>query len=347
MLILRRIQDTRAPVGGVCMPCSTESSSYSATSNRPVREAGGGALGKDGETVSRAARVEGFGWQAHRANIWSLQRTAARLLYPADLPAHRLKGVATCRWGMTGASVDVLMANYAETGQKRAAFSGLQTCGLVWSCPCCGARISETRRREMNTLLGWARGQGHEIRMLTLTARHGEGDALPVLLAGMKDAKRAFHRHRRWTGLRGRIVGSVTATEVTHGRNGWHVHFHMIVVLADPAAAASVAQLGDAWRASLRRVGLDGEAAALIAALRLRRAATLRNGGRGGTDDRPSQGRPLGWPDADAAPRCCPIRRQARGSALARLRAQLQGPQPARLVARPESGCGHHPGHGR
>lgn len=269
MLILRRIQDTRAPVGGVCMPCSTESSSYSATSNRPVREAGGGALGKDGETVSRAARVEGFGWQAHRANIWSLQRTAARLLYPADLPAHRLKGVATCRWGMTGASVDVLMANYAETGQKRAAFSGLQTCGLVWSCPCCGARISETRRREMNTLLGWARGQGHEIRMLTLTARHGEGDALPVLLAGMKDAKRAFHRHRRWTGLRGRIVGSVTATEVTHGRNGWHVHFHMIVVLADPAAAASVAQLGDAWRASLRRVGLDGEAAAFD-----RRAAT-------------------------------------------------------------------------
>ena len=102
----------------------------------------GGRLGRDGGSVGRS------GWQERRREIWALQRTAASLLYPAGTPRTAVKGVGTCRWAVqsTYAGVDVVMNRYEKTGQERASFSGLQTCGLVWSCPACAARISETRR---------------------------------------------------------------------------------------------------------------------------------------------------------------------------------------------------------
>lgn len=163
------------------------------------------------------------------------------------------------------AGVDVTMSHYEETGQDRASYQGLQTCGLAWNCPCCGARICEKRRGEMNTLIAFARKAGYSIRMLTLTARHGADDNLADLLDSMKRSKKAWHQHRTWKDLKisGAIVGSVTATEVTHGQiHGWHPHFHVLVVLRDDLAASALSGLGDAWRASLRGKGLDGNGAA-------------------------------------------------------------------------------------
>lgn len=56
----------------------------------------------------------------------------------------------------------------------------------------------------------------------------------------------------------------MTATEVTHGRNGWHPHFHEILLLdASPAdALAMLETLRAGWRTSLAAVGLSGNEAA-------------------------------------------------------------------------------------
>ena len=98
----------------------------------------------------------------------------------------------------------------------RARFSGLQTCGSVWACPCCSGTVSEQRRRELNALLAWARKQGLHPVMLTLTARHSVDHRLAELLDGMKNAKRRLTTHRTFAKLlRPQLVGYVTATEVT------------------------------------------------------------------------------------------------------------------------------------
>lgn len=203
-------------------------------------------------------------WQERRRTIWALSRTAAGLLYPAGTPKEDLKGVATCRWAVQSKAVgvDVHLSEYQGTGQRRASFGGLQTCGLVWTCPACAARISETRRRQLNAGLEWAKGQGYRISMVTLTARHGEGDDLAGLLAAMKQAKRRLHQHRAWKRIKPDIVAVLTATEVTHGRNGWHPHFHMVVIVRTKDAEAALADLGDPWRGALRAEGLDGASAA-------------------------------------------------------------------------------------
>ena len=84
----------------------------------------------------------------------------------------------------------------------------------------------------------------------------------------MKEAKRALRQHRTWRSIKARIGGTITATEMTHGGNGWHPHFHEVLFIeaaTEAEALALVAPLGDAWRASLRGKGLDGAAAAFDA----------------------------------------------------------------------------------
>jgi len=173
--------------------------------------------------------------------------------------------VAHCFWTPTtsGGSVDVLMRN----GEAR--FQGLQTCGSVWACPVCGARINEVRRQELHQLQDWAKARGYVVLMMTLTARHHVGTNLSWLLAGMRDAKRALRQSRFWRGLRddegGPLKGTVTALEVTVGQNGWHPHFHEILVLDcedEEAGIARVEGLRAEWLRSLDKKGLSGVGAA-------------------------------------------------------------------------------------
>lgn len=198
------------------------------------------------ETTAKSVRhFEG------RAARFRHQRHAAKLLGGKAR-------VGLCRWSVVSksAGVDMVATSYQDGQRDRVHYEGTQTCGSVWACPCCGARISETRRDEMNQLLAWARAQGYRVMMLTLTARHGRDDDLADLLERMKDAKQRWARHRSYRQIKARMIGSVTATEVTGGgAHGWHPHFHMIVIMEDEE---DLTPLRDAWLASLRGAGLDG-----------------------------------------------------------------------------------------
>lgn len=168
------------------------------------------------------------------------------------------------------AGVDLVTSTYGD-GADRAHYEGLQTCGSVWACPCCSARISEVRREEMGRLLGWARSKGYHVRMVTLTCRHGQDDDLAELMlrlkgrtknkakgiAGYRGAKQRLVSDRRWkTQIAPHVIGSVTATEVTGGgQNGWHPHMHMILILDQDI---DLTPMRDAWLGSLRGAGLDG-----------------------------------------------------------------------------------------
>lgn len=185
------------------------------------------------------------------------QRGAAALLGHS----HR---VGLCQWAMISRHVGVGVDLIDYPDRQRAAFTGVQRCGSVWVCPSCSARISEVRRGELNALLAWARSRGLFPVMVTLTARHGRDDDLGDLLERLKKAKQRLHRHRTWAGMKVKIVGSVTATEVTHGRNGWHPHLHMIllVMAEDESEAVTMADnLLRPWLASLHGAGLDGTGA--------------------------------------------------------------------------------------
>lgn len=146
-------------------------------------------------------------------------------------------------------------------------FSGLKRCSSVWACPVCSNRVSTARRDDLNLLLERARAAGFSPVLITLTARHTKGDKLPDLLAAMKAAKKRWQQLQAYRALKSLGLSSVTATEVTHGDNGWHVHYHLIAILkTDPAAALAAAEtLRPAWLKALSAYGLSGNHAAFRA----------------------------------------------------------------------------------
>ena len=215
----------------------------------------GGGLGNTAKSVSHFPSATDA--QERRATRFKHQRAAAKLL-----PNSR---TGLCMWAVASLSYGVDVINNTQEGRAR--FSGLQTCGSIWACPCCSGTVSEQRRRELNALLAWARKQGLHPVMLTLTARHSVDHRLAELLDGMKNAKRRLTTHRTFAKLlRPQLVGYVTATEVTGGGfNGWHPHFHQVMLVRAGSQAEAldlVEKLREPWLASLRAEGLDGSGAA-------------------------------------------------------------------------------------
>lgn len=161
-----------------------------------------------------------------------------------------------CKWSAFDPLVT--LAKSSKTGLS--SYKGLMTCSKVWLCPLCSARISWMRANEVNALLSWARKKGYGIQMLTLTTRHGLGDDLAGQLEAMKQAKRRFQQRREWRALKQEIVGSVTATEESHGGNGWHTHFHIVVITKIPVDLAALLPV---WLTCLAAFGLSGNKHAL------------------------------------------------------------------------------------
>lgn len=116
---------------------------------------------------------------------------------------------------------------------QTAHYKGLQTCGSVWACPVCSAKISERRRVELAAAIATWKAKGGEVLLLTLTNRHDRRDDLAELIKRQAAALQRFMNGSKaakaWFASMG-SVGSIRAMEVTHGdANGWHPHYHMLV----------------------------------------------------------------------------------------------------------------------
>lgn len=152
----------------------------------------------------------------------------------------------------------------------RAHYEGLMVCGSVWICPVCSSRISETRRLELTTALANSRDRFVPL-LLTYTIRHNVTQPLDDLLTAMLAAFRKLRSGRAWQTVKNEylLVGSVRATEFTYGDNGWHPHFHELMILdveilksepnIDLIADSLKRQLAERWIDVLHTVGLDAD----------------------------------------------------------------------------------------
>ena len=247
-----------------CSPVHDARRASKAAPDGAAKRGRNGPLGNIGKSVDRFSdekRSESDeklkNYRALRVERFQLQRRSSAILpgWP----------VGTCKWAFQR---DASHVGVMKNGDGRAFFNGLQSCGSVWACPVCSGKISEIRRSELNAALAWARDAGHVPVMLTLTHRHGAGDDLRHQLKSLKAAKQRLRQRKEWRKLKPFIVGTITATEVTHGSAGWHTHFHEIIIFRagrtpDPKkdesrAVAVLSRLAPVWVACLRGQGLDG-----------------------------------------------------------------------------------------
>ena len=147
---------------------------------------------------------------------------------------------------------------------SRAGYSGLHTCGSVWACPVCAAKISARRTEELQEVLSHAEQDGYRASLLTLTMRHNAGDSLAVMWQALSKAWGLVTSGKGWVQMKERIglVGWARTVEVTHGAHGWHVHVHALLVSkSDPTLDILSAQhVIGRWSAGLAKYGLESVA---------------------------------------------------------------------------------------
>lgn len=114
-----------------------------------------------------------------------------------------------------------------------AGFAGLQTCGSVWCCPVCNAKIMRRRGLEIGSAVGDWVGVGRQVAFMTFTVRHTKRDTLETVWAAIAKAWGRVTSGKYWISdqLTHGVEGYLRVIEVTHGRNGWHVHVHALMFL--------------------------------------------------------------------------------------------------------------------
>lgn len=197
----------------------------------------------DGSAMAR--RVERFALQSIARDILPDSRTAKCLrirAYDKDVEVWKSKEHGTASYG------------------------GLQTCGSVWTCPVCAAKIAERRRLEIQDAMAQHRAQGGEVHLLTLTTPHTRFDVLEALLERQSKALQAFLRDKSVKKVFKEMghQGQIRAWEGTHGRkatnNGWHPHFHFLQFVLVKGDAAQLmdwkTRLYLRWDAYCQKAGL-------------------------------------------------------------------------------------------
>jgi hypothetical protein len=184
-----------------------------------------------------------------RAERFALKSAAMRLL-PKD---HRT--TKCMRWHVPNQQTQV----HKGAITNRAFFTGLQVCSMPWTCPVCASKISERRRQEVARAIKQAKALGLAVRLVTLTVPHGMGDDVADIADRMMKAWT-----RLWQGRQGQafklalgLWGHIRALEVTHGANGFHPHFH-VLMFYHPEQTKDVEwiKFPERWRAVAMRAGL-------------------------------------------------------------------------------------------
>jgi hypothetical protein len=176
-----------------------------------------------------------------------------------------------------------------RTNESVVGFAGLVSCGRVWLCPVCNAKVMAVRAIEIGLILAWASAEGYQVIWGSLTVRHNAASDLGDLLRIQREAWRLLVSSKPWRNASststvahvhtlacgpvcerkretillpqlGR-VGYIRAAELTIGANGWHPHIHpLIFVKGSRELAEKIAQQTvDGWVIGVGLAGGEAE----------------------------------------------------------------------------------------
>jgi hypothetical protein len=131
--------------------------------------------------------------------------------------------------------------------------------------------VAEVRRDELRQGVEAAVAGGGSVLHLTYTVRHQRGDQLAALLAAFGTAYSRMVGHRTYRELISKtygIMGAVRGQEVTHGDNGWHPHYHVLLFLSRPLTDLQLqhleAEIRALWERSAATQNLGMNRAGLV-----------------------------------------------------------------------------------
>lgn len=203
---------------------------------QPPNGAASPYLGISAKSAAGLGKGQDLQPDATRANRYRLQRRAQGLLQG--------ERVAKCHRAING---EIIRIRSAPDGAAH--YAGLITCGSVWHCPVCAAKITESRRQELQSAMAEWIGRGGEVYLMTITFRHHAGMQLEDSMKDLSSALSKLKATRAYKAIleRAGAIGNVRALEVTHGEdNGWHPHVHELI-FAQPGALDVLEEIRAEW----------------------------------------------------------------------------------------------------
>lgn len=204
-------------------------------------------VGREGDKPTKSAILAARGGAKRRRH--ALRRTAGRALGKSSR-------VAKCGQQAIGGFVSL------HHSDGHAHYGAVETCGSVWNCPVCSAKISEGRKQEIDAVLKAHGAAGGMAFMATLTIPHFRFDRCESLRKGVSAAWRKVKNGRPWQRARESHgwLGDIRALEITHGGNGWHPHLHVLILFKPGTPKNTAYSFGgwifDAWASAVSRLGM-------------------------------------------------------------------------------------------
>jgi len=168
-----------------------------------------------------------------RFKLQDAARDALYLFYGDNTPLNRdgypvYHRTCSCTRIRVSSTVSIVKSST----NKKAFFGGVKSCGSASTCSICAAKINERKANELRTMANQAEAMDLNLSLLTLTTPHTSSDKIEDLLPKINTALSEFWSGGWATRFKKKygIVGNVRSFEVLHGDNGWHPHFHLIVV---------------------------------------------------------------------------------------------------------------------
>lgn len=115
-------------------------------------------------------------------------------------------------------------------GLFRSSVRNLISCRSLWACPFCSFTSSAVRSAQISNILSGWKTLGYTTSFATLTVSHTKQTKLSDLWVSLLEAYKNFQQGKGYATLKNKfgIVGSVRAIEATYGKNGWHLHIHLV-----------------------------------------------------------------------------------------------------------------------
>ena len=148
--------------------------------------------------------------------------------------------------------------------RNKANYTNVMRCANAWGCPVCAAIISEHRKNEVKEAMDWWKKQCGSVLLLTLTVPHYSDTDIKQLKKDLKKAYSKFFKgvraskdmFERW-----QIKHYISCFEITHGENGFHPHYHILLFVPYSVGIGSHIGMEEdiytVWSDCCQKSGLD------------------------------------------------------------------------------------------
>lgn len=155
---------------------------------------------------------------------WKRRAASKKLLKGFTQKGGKLYSVAKCDWTLGN------LVTINSNGNK-ASYVGVERCHSISACPCCSAAIRHQRALEIQEAIQKHIAAGGGAYFATLTMPHHTGEKLAPMI---KTASAAWRKITSYTWWKQQGHAYIRALEITYGQNGWHPHYHLLILTNKP-----------------------------------------------------------------------------------------------------------------